>query len=139
MARLIAKFDYMKSNKRNRSGFVDYIAKRDGVIKNIKKSKQLILPLNLLHTSKSLRLKNYPTFMNTIDTSHRDHGLLKKELMVSLVFMMNHLYLIILKTEVQNHPSNIWTGMIPLKRDDTSRLSYIDLNHWKSLFRSKIE
>ena len=35
MARLIAKFGYMKPNKRNRSGFVEYIAKRDGVIKNI--------------------------------------------------------------------------------------------------------
>lgn len=35
MARLIVKFGYMKPNKRNRSGFIEYIAKRDGVIKNI--------------------------------------------------------------------------------------------------------
>ncbi len=35
MAKLIVKFGYMKANKKNRAGFVEYIAKRDGVIKNI--------------------------------------------------------------------------------------------------------
>lgn len=35
MAKLIVKFGYMKPNKKNRAGFVEYIAKRDGVIKNI--------------------------------------------------------------------------------------------------------
>lgn len=35
MTKLIVKFGYMKPNKKNRAGFVEYIAKRDGVIKNI--------------------------------------------------------------------------------------------------------
>ena len=35
MAKLIIKFGYMKPNKKNRENFVEYIAKREGVIKNL--------------------------------------------------------------------------------------------------------
>ncbi len=35
MARLIVKFGYMKPNKSSSSGFFEYIAKQEGVIKNL--------------------------------------------------------------------------------------------------------
>ena len=39
MPRIIAKFGYMKPNLSTRSNFVEYISKRDGVIKNIESFK----------------------------------------------------------------------------------------------------
>lgn len=37
MAKLIVKFGYMKPNKKKRENFIEYIAKREGVIKNLNK------------------------------------------------------------------------------------------------------
>ncbi|WP_328598622.1 MobP3 family relaxase [Erysipelothrix anatis] len=38
---------------------------------------------------------------------------------------------------VKDHPGNIWTAIISLKREDATRLGYDNLNLWKSLIRSK--
>lgn len=172
MARLIAKFGYMKPNKRNRSGFVEYIAKRDGVIKNIhtfahkpvtKKQAQLIeklitkfpkmveSELYLKHQSTQTigsaselityieessleKLSNIHEYVQYIAQRPRvvkegTHGLFSIH---DKPLILEHV-----KTEVQNHPSNIWTAIISLKREDASRLGYDDLKHWKSLVRSK--
>lgn len=172
MARLIAKFGYMKPNKRNRSGFVEYIAKREGVIKNIhtfthkpmtKKQAQLIEKLIskfpktivseiyikhqstqtigsafelITHIEESSleELSNIHEYVQYIAQRPRvvkegTHGLFS--------IHDNPLILENVKTEVQNHPSNIWTAIISLKREDASRLGYDDLEHWKSLVRLK--
>ncbi len=38
MPKIIAKFGYMKPNNKNKSKYIEYIARRDGVIKNISKN-----------------------------------------------------------------------------------------------------
>lgn len=172
MARLIAKFGYMKPNKRNRSGFVEYIAKRDGVIKSIhtfanktvtKKQIQLIEKLIakfpkmsesdlyikhrecqtigsaselITHIEESSleELSNIHEYVQYIAQRPRvvkegTHGLFSIH---DDPLILEHV-----KTEVQNHPSNIWTAIISLKREDASRLGYDGLKHWKSLVRSK--
>ncbi len=53
MPRIIAKFGYMKPNNKSKSQFVEYIARRDGVIKNIQKNLK-----KLCHTTKLHVIKN---------------------------------------------------------------------------------
>ena len=172
MARLIAKFGYMKPNKRNRSGFVEYIAKRDGVIKNIhtfahkpvtKKQAQLIEKLiakfpRMIKSEHYLNHQEIQTIGSaSVLITHIEESSLEKlsnihEYVQYIaqrprvvkegthgLFSIHDTPLILehVKTEVQNHPSNIWTSIISLKREDASRLGYDDLKHWKSLFRSK--
>lgn len=62
MPRIIAKFGYMKPNDQSKSSYVKYIAKRDGVIKNVTKnfnkpstSKQEELIKHLLKSDPKLR------------------------------------------------------------------------------------
>ena len=172
MAKLIAKFGYMKPNKRNRSGFVVYIAKRDGVIKNIysfahkpvtKKQVQLIeklitkfpkmteseFQLNhqefqtigsafelITHIEESSlgELSNVHEYVQYIAQRPRvvkegTHGLFSIQ---DEPLILEHV-----KTEVQNHSSNIWTAIISLKRENASRLGYVDLKHWKSLCHTR--
>lgn len=172
MARIIAKFGYMKPNKRNRSGFVEYIAKRDGVIKNIhtfahkpvtKKQAQLIEKLiaKFPKTTESELYFNHLEFQTIGSASelitHIEESSLEElsnihEYVQYIaqrprvvkegthgLFSIHDEPLILehVKTEVQNHPSNIWTAIISLKREDASRLGYNDLKQWKSLVRSK--
>ncbi|WP_159633329.1 MobP3 family relaxase [Erysipelothrix anatis] len=172
MAKLIVKFGYMKPNRNNRSGFVEYIAKRDGVIKNIHSfgdkpatPKQKSLITNLL--------KKYPNMQS--NELHKEY--LNRKSIISASEFISHveetmieelshvdeyvqyiaerprvvkeghhglfsisdepLVLEHVKGIVKDHPGNIWTAIISVKREDATRLGYDSLNLWKSLVRSK--
>lgn len=172
MARLIAKFGYMKPNKSNRSGFVEYIAKRDGVIKNLQsfthkptteKQANLINKLikefpdikshelyqkyiscktigyaseliTHIEESSLQELSNMHEYVQYIAQRPRvvkegTHGLFSIH---DEPLVLEHV-----KKEIQNHPSNIWTAILSVKREDAIRLGYDNLNLWKSLIRSK--
>lgn len=172
MTRLIVKFGYMKTNKRNRSGFVEYIAKRDGVIKNLqsfahkpttKKQEDLIDKLikkfpdiksnelyqeylshktigsaseliTNIEESSLQELSNMHEYVQYIAQRPRvikegTHGLFSIH---DEPLILEHV-----KSEVKNHPSNIWTAILSVKREDAMRLGYDNLNLWKSLIRSK--
>ena len=172
MARLIVKFGYMKPNKKNRSGFVEYIATRDGVIKNIqvfthkpttKKQSDLIDKL----IKKFPDIKSYNLYQEYISrktigsaseliTHIEESSLQELSSMHEYVqyiaqrprvvkegthglFSIHDEPLILehVKLEIQNHPSNIWTAILSVKREDAIRLGYDNLNLWKSLIRSK--
>ncbi|MDE8032386.1 MobP3 family relaxase [Erysipelothrix rhusiopathiae] len=172
MARLIAKFGYMKPDKRNRSGFVEYIAKRDGVIKSIhnfahrsvaKKQARLIEELinkfpKIVEAELFIKYQESQTIGSASEliTHIEESSLQKLSNMHEYVqyiaqrprvvkegthglFSIHDDPLILehVKTEIQNHPSNIWTAIISLKREDAARLGYDDLKQWKSLVRSK--
>lgn len=172
MARLIVKFGYMKPNKRNRSGFVEYISKRDGVIKNLqsfahkpatKKQSDLIVKLikkfsdiktqdlykeyiyhktvgsaseliTHIEESSLQELSNMHEYVQYIAQRPRvvkegTHGLFSIH---DKPLILEHV-----KSEIQNHPSNIWTAILSIKREDAIRLGYDNINLWKSLIRSK--
>ncbi|QIK86635.1 hypothetical protein G7061_08435 [Erysipelothrix sp. HDW6B] len=172
MTKLIIKFGYMKPNKKNRTGFIEYIAKRDGVIKNIHSfghkpstSKQKNLITNLLKKYPNMQshelYQEYLTKKSIASTSefisyveetmieelsHIDeyvqyiaerprvvkeghHGLFS---ISDEPLVLEHV-----KEVVKEHPGNIWTAIISLKRNDAKRLGYDSLNLWKSLVRSK--
>lgn len=59
MTKLIVKFGYMKPNKKNRENFVEYIAKREGVIKNLNKVGNNPPTLKQSHLIEKL-IKRYP-------------------------------------------------------------------------------
>ena len=59
MPRIIAKFGYMKPNNKSKSQFVEYIARRDGVIKNIQKNFNKPVTSNQLKLISKL-LDKYP-------------------------------------------------------------------------------
>ena len=162
----------MKPNKRNRSGFVEYIANRDGVIKNIhtfdhkpvtKKQVQLIEKL-IAKFPKMIKSEHYLKHQETQTIgsaseliTHIEESSLEElsnihEYVQYIaqrprvvkegthgLFSIHDDPLILehVKTEIQNHPSNIWTAIISLKREDAARLGYDDLKQWKSLVRSK--
>ena len=172
MARIIAKFGYMKPNKRNRSGFVEYIAKRDGVIKNIHTFAHKPVSSKQAQLIEKLLAKFPQTTESELYTKHQECQTIgsASELLTHIeessleelsniheyvqyiaqrprvfkegthgLFSIHDEPLILeqVKTEVQNHPANIWTAIISLKREDASRLGYDDLKQWKSLVRSK--
>lgn len=172
MARIIAKFGYMKPNKKNRSGFVEYIAERDGVIKNIHTFAHKPVSSKQAQLIEKLLAKFPQTTESELYTKHQECQTIgsASELLTHIeessleelsniheyvqyiaqrprvfkegthgLFSIHDEPLILehVKTEVQNHPSNIWTAIISLKREDASRLGYDELKQWKSLVRSK--
>ncbi len=172
MARLIAKFGYMKPNKRNRSGFVEYIAKRDGVIKNLQSFAHKSITNNQSQLIEKLLVKFPKMRESAFYLKHQESQTIgsASELITHIeesslqelsnmheyvqyiaqrprvvkeethgLFSIHDEYLILehVKLEVQNHPSNIWTAILSVKREDAIRLGYDNLNLWKSLIRSK--
>lgn len=172
MARLIAKFGYMKPNKKNRSGFVEYIAKRDGVIKNlqsfahkpytIKQSKLIDKLIKKFPDIKSHDLYEEYISRKTIGSVSELITRIEESSLQELSSMHEYVQYIAqrprvvkegthglfsihdeplilehVKLEIQNHPSNIWTAILSVKREDAIRLGYDNLNLWKSLIRSK--
>lgn len=172
MARLIVKFGYMKPNKRNRSGFIEYIAKRDGVIKNLQScahkpstTKQSDLIDKLIKKFPDIKSHDlYQEYLSRktigsaseLITHIEESSLQKLSNMQEYVqyiaqrprvvkegthglFSIHDEPLILehVKSEIQNHPSKIWTAIISIKREDAIRLGYDNLNLWKSLIRSK--
>lgn len=172
MAKIIVKFGYMKPSKKNRDSFVEYIAKRDGVIKNIHsfgqkpsttKQNQLIkriikkFPKMIEHElyqeyqqkktiysasefittieEKSLQeLSNIDEYVQYIAQRPRvvkegSHGLFSIQ---DSPLVLKHV-----KESIKNHPGNIWTVIVSLKREDATRLGYDNLNLWKSFVRSQ--
>lgn len=110
MARLILKSPYMQGGgKAKPSGFMNYIATRDGV--------------ELLPTS------GYLKYMATRPRAEKqgEHGLFSD---------VDHVDLSQAKAEIDSYTGRIWTHIISLKREDASRLGYDNANAWRNLLRS---
>ena len=172
MTKLIVKFGYMKPNRNNRSGFVDYIAKRDGVIKNIHSfgdkpatDKQNNLITNLLKKYPNIQSHElYKEYLNkkSIVSASEFISYVEETMIEELSHVDEYIQYIAerprdvkeghhglfsisdeplvlehVKEVIKDHPGNIWTAIISLKRDDATRLGYDNLNLWKSLIRSK--
>lgn len=106
MPRLIFKCPYMKPcGKKNRGGFAEYVATRDGVE---------ILP----ETARG----GYAGYMAGRKGSHGMFGAGDTPPVLSQVM-----------EEISNHPGNIWTPIISLKREDAVRLGFDNAERWRQL------
>lgn len=171
MSKIITKFGYMKPTNIKRSGYLEYIATRDGVIKNIEKitnkpptTKQLDLMKKLIN--KHPKIMEYETYKNfeenksvgsasefitEVEESYFRSLNRSKEYIEYIakrprvvkegthgLFTNTDKKIVLeqLKTRIEKHQGNIWTGIISLKREDAHRLGYEDLKSWKILVRS---
>ncbi len=110
MSKLIVKSPYIKCGKAEKaSGFMKYIATRDGVEK---------LPIN-----------GFVQYIGTRPRAEKlgKHGLFGDDDTINLEKTM---------AEIDNYKGNIWTHIFSLKREDAERLGYNNAKAWRDLVRT---
>ncbi|WP_294852378.1 MobP3 family relaxase [uncultured Oscillibacter sp.] len=65
-----------------------------------------------------------------VQTGDAEHGLWNADGKVPVLDQVVH--------EVANHPGNVWTPVVSLRREDAERLGYADAENWRALVNSCI-
>ncbi|WP_317854262.1 MobP3 family relaxase [Chakrabartyella piscis] len=115
MAKLILKFPYLKGGATHKKNTVEYMATRDGVVKNL-------VADTFLHDKK----ENYVSYISKRKGVEKvaEHGL----------FTSGNAEISLRKVaeEVANHEGNVWTPIISLKREDAEQTGFNHLEKWKN-------
>ena len=113
MPKIICKCGYLSNKNNKRSGYIEYIAKRDGTtMNNIK------------------QIENYISYIAERPRVFKEgtHGLFSSNDEIPNLSKV--------KEEIKHHEGNIWTAIISLTREDAYRLGYDTIDSWRNVINA---